>query len=83
MSHIHCQQRAFCKDCKGTEICDHNRQRSICRECKGSQICEHNKRKSRCKDCKGSEICEQTAKAVKFVSITNKSQDVGNAKANM
>ena len=47
----------FCKDCKGSGICEHQRLRTRCNDCKGSGICEHQRRRTQCKDCTGSGIC--------------------------
>jgi len=43
--------RSTCKECGGSQICEHKRLRSFCKECGGSQICEHNRQRSTCKDC--------------------------------
>jgi hypothetical protein len=48
---------AYCKECKGSQICDHNNIKYYCKECGGKGICTHNRRKQQCKDCKGSQIC--------------------------
>jgi hypothetical protein len=40
-----------CKECGGSQICEHGRIRSMCKECGGSQICEHGHRRNRCKEC--------------------------------
>ena len=48
----------MCKECGGSQICEHGRQRSTCKECGGSSICEHGRRRSTCKECGGSSICE-------------------------
>ena len=37
-----CDRRSQCKECHGSQICDHNMERS-CNECYGSRVCEHNK----------------------------------------
>jgi len=50
--------RSTCKECGGSQICDHGRVRSTCKECGGSQICEHGRRRSKCKECGGASICE-------------------------
>ena len=55
---IHSKQKAYCKDCGGSQICSHNKRKYNCKDCGGNGICEHNKRKSRCKDCNGNELCE-------------------------
>ena len=34
-------RRRYCKECGGSQICEHGRRRSGCKECGGSQICEH------------------------------------------
>ena len=49
---------AHCKECGGSQICEHNRTRSWCKECMGSSICPQKRRKSECKNCGGSQICE-------------------------
>ena len=43
--------RSYCKDCKGSAKCVHERVRSRCKDCNGSAICQHLKRRSRYKDC--------------------------------
>ena len=48
----------MCKDCSGSQICEHGKQRTVCKECGGSQICEHSKLRYRCKECGGGSICE-------------------------
>jgi hypothetical protein len=50
--------KSQCRECGGSQICEHNRIKSSCKECGGSQICEHGKRKYECKECGGSRICE-------------------------
>ena len=35
-----------CKDCGGSQICEHDRIKSYCKDCGGSQICEHDRQKS-------------------------------------
>ena len=45
-------ERTKCKECGGSEICEHGRRRSECKECGGSQICEHGRIRSKCKECK-------------------------------
>jgi hypothetical protein len=55
---LHEKRKSRCKECGGSEICEHQRQKSKCKECGGSQICEHQRRKSLCKECGGSQICE-------------------------
>jgi len=52
------REKSKCKDCGGSQICEHNRRKSRCKECGGGSICEHNKEKSHCKECGGSQICE-------------------------
>eukprot|EP00961_Rhodomonas_salina_P014163 189946-Rhodomonas_salina.2 len=42
----------MCKDCGGSQICEHRRVRSQCKECGWGSICEHNRRRSKCKECK-------------------------------
>ena len=34
----HGKHNAKCKECKGSDICDHNRIRSQCRDCNGSHF---------------------------------------------
>ena len=41
-----------CKECGGSQICEHGRQRSRCKECGGSQICEHGRQRYSCKECR-------------------------------
>jgi len=55
---LHGKRKAYCRECKGSQICQHDRQRARCKECKGSQICEHDSRKNYCRQCKGVQICE-------------------------
>ena len=50
--------RSECKDCGGSQICEHNKRRSQCKDCGGSQICEHNRIKSQCLFCGRSQIYE-------------------------
>ncbi|XP_057317444.1 uncharacterized protein LOC130662533 [Hydractinia symbiolongicarpus] len=45
-------------DCKGSQICKHERIRYHCRDCNGSQICKHEKVRAYCRDCKGGQICK-------------------------
>ena len=40
-----------CKDCEGSQICQHQRQRSKCKDCGGGSICIHQRRRSECKEC--------------------------------
>ena len=54
---FHGRRKAYCKDCKGSQICVHGRVKPCCKECKGSKVCVHNCAKEYCKDCKGSQIC--------------------------
>ena len=56
----HFRQRAYCKDCKGSQICKHSKRKSACKDCKGRAICEHSRQRTHCKDCKGSQICEHS-----------------------
>ena len=42
-----------CKECGGSQICEHGRQRSQCKECGGASICEHGRIRSKCKECRG------------------------------
>ena len=48
----------MCKECKGSQICEHDLVKFQCRKCGGGRYCEHNRIKSYCKDCKGGSICE-------------------------
>jgi len=48
----------MCRDCGGSQFCDHNRRKCLCRECGGVSICEHNKERTKCRDCKGGSLCE-------------------------
>ncbi len=48
----------MCKECHGSQICEHNKQKYSCKDCKGPAICIHNKSKYICKDCKGAYICD-------------------------
>ena len=34
-----------CKDCGGTNICEHNRRRSICKNCGSASTCKHNRQR--------------------------------------
>ena len=47
-----------CRQCGGSNFCDHGRQKHQCKECGGRSICEHSRQRHQCKDCKGSSICE-------------------------
>jgi hypothetical protein len=38
-------------ECKGSNICEHNKHRDRCVECKGNKICEHKKEKFTCIKC--------------------------------
>ena len=49
--------RAYQKEIRNKNKCEHYKQKSTCRECGGSEICEHNKIKSKCRDCDGSSFC--------------------------
>ena len=48
----------MCKDCNGSQVCEHGKYKRVCRECNGKDICKHNKRKHYCKDCNGGSICK-------------------------
>ena len=48
----------MCKECGGSQICEHGQEKSKCKECGGSGICPHGRVKSKCKECGGSQICE-------------------------
>lgn len=39
-----------CRECGGSDFCQHDRRKGQCKECGGSQICEHNRQKFRCKE---------------------------------
>jgi len=41
----------FCKDCKGSGICEHQRRRTQCKDCTGSGICVHWNNKRICVHC--------------------------------
>lgn len=56
----HGRQKAYCKECGGSQFCVHERRKSTCKECKGSQVCQHNKIKYYCIECHGSSICEHS-----------------------
>merc|ERR1712079_953589 len=43
--------RSTCKECGGSQFCEHQRRRSTCKECGGSQICEHQRIRACCKKC--------------------------------
>ena len=58
----------FCKECGGSQICEHGRRRSVCKECGGSQMCEHGRR-SQCKECGGSQICEHGRQALSMQGV--------------
>ena len=51
-------RRDRCKECNGTQICEHGRRKTDCKECGGSGICEHGKLKFQCPDCMGSAVCK-------------------------
>ena len=53
----HGRERSKCKECGGSQICEHGREHS-CKECGGSQICEHGRIRSRCKV--GGSICSRS-----------------------
>ncbi len=55
---IHHKRTRYCKDCNGSQICEHKIDKSICKSCGGSQICKHQRDKKKCKDCKGSSRCK-------------------------
>ena len=50
--------RSRCKQCCGSDFCEHNKHKQGCRECGGSQVCEHDKHIFVCKLCGGRGICE-------------------------
>jgi hypothetical protein len=50
--------RSRCKECGGSQICEHGRERTQCKECGGSSICTHGRLRNQCKECGGSSICE-------------------------
>ncbi|XP_057312265.1 zinc finger protein 790-like [Hydractinia symbiolongicarpus] len=59
--HIKCPHervRAYCKECKGCEICHQERQSGQCRDCGGSHISPHQRVRSRCKECGSNGICK-------------------------
>ena len=39
-----------CRECGGSDFCQHDRRKGQCKECGGSQICVHNRQKFRCKE---------------------------------
>ncbi|XP_057290835.1 uncharacterized protein LOC130613519 [Hydractinia symbiolongicarpus] len=45
----HQRVRAYCKDCKDTQICRHGKPRSQCKKCGGSQICPYQRERAYCK----------------------------------
>lgn len=47
---------AHCKDCGGSQICEHGRIRYSCRVC-GVGRCAHGREKRFCLDCGGSAVC--------------------------
>ena len=49
--------KSWCKDCGGSEICEHIRRKSRCKYSGGSEICEHGRLKYQC----------QTAEAARCV----------------
>lgn len=51
------RRRDQCRDCLGTDFCEHDRIKYECRDCKGSNICEHNRRKDQCKKCNPLAFC--------------------------
>ncbi len=55
----HKVRRTACKECKGRQICLHNKIKYYCRDCGGVAFCEHDKQKKSCKLCSPSEcdIC--------------------------
>jgi hypothetical protein len=44
--------KIFCKLCKGSQICEHEKVRNRCKECCSKLICSHENVKSECKECK-------------------------------
>ena len=52
---MHNIQKSFCKECDGSQICEHGREKTKCKECAGSEICEHGRLKYQCKDCMNDE----------------------------
>ena len=46
-------RRSQCKECGGSQICEHGRVRKQCKECGGASICEHGRQRSVCKECGG------------------------------
>ena len=55
----HGRVRSSCKECDGSDYCEHGKQKTKCNQgCGGSQICEHGRHKYQCPDCNGSVICE-------------------------
>lgn len=54
----HGKQKAFCRECGGSQICGHNNYKATCKICGGRSLCEHGKQQCICKDCRGSSLCE-------------------------
>ena len=50
--------RTKCKDCSGSQICEHNRVRTKCKDCGGGSICQHNNARSICIECEGGATCK-------------------------
>lgn len=55
---MHNKIKWICKDCVGSQICEHGHIRHICISCKGGGICNHSRVKYACKDCGGHAYCE-------------------------
>ena len=49
------EAQCVCKECGGSQICEHGRRRSLCKACGGGSICEHGRRRDRCKECGGAQ----------------------------
>ena len=47
----HGKQKSKCKECGGSEICEHERVRYRRKECGGTGICKHNRPKTVCVEC--------------------------------
>ena len=50
--------RYKCKECGGSQICEHGKDKRECKECGGSSFCAHGKKRRFCPECGGSGLCE-------------------------
>ena len=60
-SDLYSQQRKIycnCKDCLGSQFCQHQNIKYSCKQCQGKQVCKRNKIKSDCYNCGSSKFCE-------------------------